>query len=39
MQIEYIARLLRVLQQEVEEMQRGVGRESSADVARELAAP
>jgi hypothetical protein len=39
MQIEYIARLLRVLQQEVEEMQRGASRESSADVARELASP
>lgn len=37
MQIEYIARLLRVLQQEVEQLQRGTARESSTDVARELA--
>lgn len=37
MQIEYIARLLRVLQQEVEEMQRGAAPDSAADVARELA--
>ena len=37
MQLEYIARLLRVLQQEVEQMQRGLG-ESAEDVSRELAA-
>lgn len=35
-QLEYIARLLRVLQQEVEQMQRGLG-PSSEDVSRELA--
>jgi hypothetical protein len=35
MQLEYIARLLRVLQQEVESMQRGIA-ESSEDVAREV---
>lgn len=39
MQLEYIARLLRILQQEVEEMQRGGKRESAADVAREVASP
>lgn len=36
MQLEYIARLLRVLQQEVESMQRGIA-ESAEDVAREVA--
>ncbi|MBK6598256.1 MAG: hypothetical protein IPG25_10395 [Proteobacteria bacterium] len=36
--IEYLARVLRVLQQEVETMQRSAGDVSSEDVARELAA-
>lgn len=39
MQLEYIARLLRVLQQEVEAMQKGLAERSSEDVARELASP
>ena len=37
MQLEYIARLLRVLQQEVEAMQRGMAEPSAEDVSRELA--
>ena len=37
-QLEYLARLLRVLQQEVEAMQRGLD-ESSEDVAREIGGP
>ncbi|MCU0758217.1 MAG: hypothetical protein MUF07_03315 [Steroidobacteraceae bacterium] len=37
MQLEYIARLLRVLQQQVEAMQRGIS-ESAEDVAREVGA-
>jgi hypothetical protein len=37
MQLEYVARLLRVLQQEVEAMQRGSAQPSSEDVSRELA--
>ena len=36
-QLEYIARLLRVLQQEVEVMQRGAADPSAEDVSRELA--
>ena len=36
MQLEYIARLLRVLQQEVEQMQRGLG-DSAEDLSREVA--
>ena len=39
MQIEYIARLLRVLQQEVESMQRGRQQPSSEEVAADLAKP
>lgn len=35
MQLEYLARLLRVLQQEVEQLRRGLA-ESAEDVAREL---
>jgi hypothetical protein len=35
--LEYIGRLLRVLQQEVEAMQRGAAEPSAADLARELA--
>jgi hypothetical protein len=35
--LEYIARLLRVLQQEVEAMQRGPAEPSAEDVSRELA--
>jgi hypothetical protein len=36
-QLEYIGRLLRVLQQEVETMQRGAGAASAEDLSRELA--
>jgi hypothetical protein len=36
-QLEYIGRLLRVLQQEVEAMQRGAGEPSAEDLSRELA--
>lgn len=39
MQIEYIARLLRVLQQEVESMQRGQQQSSSEEFAAEVAKP
>lgn len=37
MQIEYIARVLRVLQQEVDAMQRGMQQPSSEDVAADVA--
>lgn len=37
MQIEYIARILRVLQQEVEALQKGLAERSAEDVSRELA--
>jgi hypothetical protein len=39
MQIEYIARVLRVLQQEVDAMQRGMQQPSSEDVAADVAKP
>jgi hypothetical protein len=35
-QIEYVARLLRILQQEADAMQRGAGEPTSEEVAREL---
>jgi hypothetical protein len=37
-QMEYIARLLRILQQEVDAMRRGAGEPSAEDLAREVAA-
>jgi hypothetical protein len=39
LQLEYIARILRILQQEVEAMQKGLAERSAEELARELASP